>query len=175
MTLFRPTKQAKRVQESDPAMRELRTRDRPGRQHLGCMRNGFTVIELLFVCAVVGALAVIGVPRVRDTADRMAVRRAATELVRFHREARALAIVRSTSVRVLLNSDSLVGILDDSVVLARPGPGAFGVLFTVTRPEFAFGPAGLAWGPANTRLTLERGSAVDEYVASRQGRLRRTH
>jgi prepilin-type N-terminal cleavage/methylation domain-containing protein len=138
------------------------------------MRYGFTIIELLLVCAIAGALALVGVPRVRDTADRMAVHRAGTELVRFHREARAMAIFRAAPVRVLLDGDSLIGMLADSVVLARPGPAAFGVRLSATRPEFAFGPAGLAWGPANTRLTLERGRVVDEYVASRQGRLRRT-
>lgn len=138
------------------------------------MRSGLTLLEILIACTVLGLMAAVAVPSVRGSLDRMAVRRAGAEMVRFYREARVLAIRRAAPVRVRLDQDSLVGTLAETMVLNRAGPGAFGVKLTVTRSEFAFGPAGVAWGPANTRITLRRGAAVDEYVTSRLGRLRRT-
>ena len=139
------------------------------------MRSGLTLVETLLACTVLGLMAAVAVPSVRHSVDRLAVQRAGAEFVRFYREARLVAVRRAAPVRVRLEPDSLVGTLADTVVLHGRGPRAFGVQLTVTRSELAFGPSGLAWGPANTRVTLRRGTAVDEYVTSRVGRLRRVH
>jgi hypothetical protein len=55
-----------------------------------------------------------------------------------------------------------------------PGPAAAGVALRVTNPEIVFGPLGLGWGLANTRVELRRGSQIETITTSRLGRVKRS-
>jgi len=57
------------------------------------IRNGFTLVELVLVCVVVGILLAATVPRFQHTADRLRTERSAFELTQLLRYARERALV----------------------------------------------------------------------------------
>ena len=140
------------------------------------MRRGVTLIELVMVLAIVGMVMGLAAPRVATWLDRMAVDRAAIEIVTFYHEARFGAIRRAARVRVIVGEDSLRAAFEgllDSTFLRRPGPGRHGVRLTASRQEIRFYPNGVGLGAANTKLVLQRGAVAESLTTSRLGRLKR--
>jgi prepilin-type N-terminal cleavage/methylation domain-containing protein len=140
------------------------------------MKRGVTLPELIIALAIVGAMSALAVPRIAPWWDRMAVDRAAIELVSFYHAARFGAIQRGARVRVTFRQDSLLATFEsvqDSTFIRRAGPARHGVKLRVTRGEVRFYANGTAAGAGNTKLVLSRGAAVDSITTSRLGRLKR--
>lgn len=140
------------------------------------MKRGVTLIELLIVLTLVGLLSAMAFPRVARWWDRMAVDRAAIELVSFYHAARFAAIQRAERVRVVFREDSLLATFEGlrkTTFIARPGPAHHGVRLTATREEIQLYANGMGLGAANTKLVLRRGAEADSLTTSRLGRLKR--
>jgi prepilin-type N-terminal cleavage/methylation domain-containing protein len=141
------------------------------------MRRGFTLPELAVTLTVAALLLAAGLPRLSGVLDWLAADHAAHEVTSVLAVARAAAVMQGTRTRVTIAEDSL---RIDRWVRAgwqpyqrRPGPQAQGVALEVSNPAVVFGPTGLGWGAANTRVVLRRGSQVETITTSRLGRVKR--
>ncbi len=141
------------------------------------MRNGFTLGELIVVIAIMAVLAALIGPRLGPAFDRIATDGAARDVTTALAVARAAAVMQGTRARVRIAPDSLLVDREESAGWQRyarwPGPAAAGVTLSVSNPEIVFGPLGIGWGAANTRVVLRRGSQIATITTSRLGRVKR--
>ena len=141
------------------------------------MQRGFTLIEIVVVLVILMVVIALGVPRLQPAFDRIATDGAARDLTTAIAVARAAAVLQGTRARLRIGVDSLrvdrEGAGGWEPYARWPGPGAVGVALDVTNPEIIFGPMGLGWGPANTRVELRRGSQLETVTTSRVGRVKR--
>jgi prepilin-type N-terminal cleavage/methylation domain-containing protein len=140
------------------------------------VQRGFSLGELVVALAVTGVLLAMVVPRLAPTFDRIATEAAARDVTTAIAVARSAAVMQGTRARLHLEPDSLWIEREQAegwVPYARwPGPAAAGVTLTVTNPQLVFGPLGVGWGLANTRVVLRRGSQTETITTSRLGRVR---
>lgn len=139
--------------------------------------RGFTLVELLVVLVILAVAVSLGVPRVGSALDRIATDGAARDITTALATTRAAAVLQGTRARLRIAADSLrvdrEGALGWEPYARWPGPSASGVSLQVSNPEIVFGPLGLGWGLANTRVELRRGSQTETITTSRLGRVRR--
>jgi prepilin-type N-terminal cleavage/methylation domain-containing protein len=139
--------------------------------------RGFTLVELLVVLLILAVAASMGVPRLGAALDRIATDGAARDVTTALATARAAAVLQGTRARLRIAADSLridrEGAHGWEPYARWPGPAASGVGLQVSNPEIVFGPLGLGWGLANTRVELRRGSQIETITTSRLGRVRR--
>jgi prepilin-type N-terminal cleavage/methylation domain-containing protein len=139
------------------------------------MRQGQTLPELLVVLTIVGTLAAVAAPRVREARDQAIVRDGATEIVATLRSARAAALRRDA--RAIVEFDTLAAAarvtVDADTLLVHRFGADLGVTLEVSRDSVIYGPSGRGYGATNTTLVIRRGSAADTVTVSRLGRVRR--
>lgn len=140
--------------------------------------RGFTLVELLVVLLILAVAASLSVPRLGSALDRIATDAAARDVTTALTTARAAAVLQGTRARLRIAADSLRVDRESAQgwePYARwPGPAASGVGLQVSNPEIVFGPLGVGWGLANTRVELRRGSQIETITTSRLGRVRRS-
>ncbi len=140
------------------------------------MRHGFSLVEGLITVAVLVLMAGMSLPRMRHWQDRIAVDAAAASTMAMMTTARETALRLSAITAVRLDtsrSASVLVIAGTDTIALRPLGTVHGVRLETTRDSIAFGPAGLGFGAANTRIVLSRGAAADTVYVSRLGRPRR--
>ena len=141
------------------------------------MRNGFSLGEMIVVIAIMAVLAALIGPRLGPALDRIATDGAARDVTTALAVARAAAVMQGTRARLRITGDSLRVDREEPggwQLYARwPGPATAGVTLTVSNAEVVFGPLGIGWGPANTRVVLRRGSQTATITTSRLGRVKR--
>jgi prepilin-type N-terminal cleavage/methylation domain-containing protein len=135
-------------------------------------RQGYTLIELAIVLALLGILLGLALPRMSGALDGIHAGQAATRIALAHGRARATALAEQRIARVILTADSLVVVSGDSVRWRAPGPAMDGTAMMTEPEETSYAPNGLAMGAANARYVLTRGSARVEVFVSRLGRVR---
>jgi len=139
--------------------------------------RGFTLVELLVVLVIMAVVLSLGVPRLGSALDRIATDGAARDVTTAIAAARAAAVLQGTRARLRIAADSLrvdrEGAHGWEPYARWPGPAAAGVALQVSNPEIVFGPLGLGWGLANTRVELRRGSQIETITTSRLGRVKR--
>lgn len=140
--------------------------------------RGFSLVELLVVLLILSVVVALAAPRVGPALDRIATDGAARDLTTAIAVTRAAAVLQGTRARLRIAPDSLRVDRESAVgwapVARWPGPAAAGVSLQVTNPEIVFGPLGLGWGLANTRVELRRGSQIETITTSRLGRVKRS-
>ena len=150
-------------------------------------RGGFTMVELLLVIAMVGAVVAIAMPKMRGFRDTSAVRSARLELTTAIEAARAASIQRGRPARVRIMNDTVLVTVDTSAA-----GGATASRYTVLGPKSlhrehavsvtgrAASDTGVAFdsrGLASPRLAgtavfvLERNGTRDSVCVSRLGML----
>jgi prepilin-type N-terminal cleavage/methylation domain-containing protein len=141
------------------------------------VRRGFSFVELVVVLLVIGITSTVVLPRLRDTLDRIAVERAAADV------SLALGVTRNAAIMWGTRARLVIGV--DTLRIARwwdagwaphktwPGPAAHGVALEVSNDTVTFGPTGMGWGAANTKIVLRRGSHSATFTTSRLGRVKR--
>ncbi len=150
-------------------------------------RGGFTMVELLLVITMVGAVVAIAMPKLRGFRDTSAVRSARLELTTAIEAARAASIQRGRPARVRIMNDTILVTVDTAAVGAG-APGRYTVLGPKSlRGEHAVivtgataSDTGIAFdsrGLASPRLTgtavfvLVRNATRDSVCVSRLGML----
>jgi Tfp pilus assembly protein FimT len=136
--------------------------------------QGTSMPELVAVLLLTAILLGITIPRVRQSAERAAVRGAVADIVATLSTARQLAVARGGRVAVSVDAPSatLRVLRDDDTVVTRPIGRMFGVTVTSTRDSLAYDARGLGLGAANLTFVVVRGMTADTVVVSRLGRVR---
>ena len=139
-------------------------------------RRGFSLPELLTICALTALVSGVAVPALTHAMDRRAVEEAARIIILAHREGRytAVAIHRQTLLRLAPDTIELRSVegRDTTLLWRRPGPRSLGVTVTGNAHTVRFIPYGYSIGASNTSYTLSRGAARRRVVISRLGRVR---
>ena len=140
----------------------------------GIMRRGVTLIEILVILVVVGALCGIAVPRLLRHLERTHVRHATREVVATLATARATAMARRAHVAAHfdVSRSTVVVVVDGDTIAVRAIGDVHGVRLHSNRDSTAYGPDGLGYGAANQTVVISRGRASDSVVISRLGRVR---
>src|SRR5215472_8601532 len=142
------------------------------------MRRGFTLVEVVVVLACVAMLTTFAVVRLAPLLDWIAADGAARDVTTAVSVTRTAAVLRGARARLRIAADTLRIDWDGPrgwEPYARwTGPASAGVTLTVSNPEIVFSPLGVAWGPSNTRIVLQRGSQIETITTSRLGRVRRS-
>ena len=139
-------------------------------------RDGYTLLEVVVVCTVVGLMTMLVAPRFAAVRDWLVVDRVAQEVASFYYQARQAAMLKMTRVRIEFGPDSLVAVYEgsaDSTFLIRRGPASRGVHLTASRSVIRIYANGIGYGAANTKIVLERGTVTATLTTSRRGRLKR--
>ena len=149
-------------------------------------RGGFTVVELLLVITMVGAVVAIAMPKMRAFRDTSAVRSARLELTSAIEAARAASIQRGRPARVRIANDTILVTVDTGAAgsttqrYAMLGPKSLRGEHAVSVTGKAASDTGIAFdsrGLASPRLAqtavfvLERNGTRDSVCVSRLGML----
>jgi prepilin-type N-terminal cleavage/methylation domain-containing protein len=123
-------------------------------------RSGFTAVELMIVIILIGLIAAVGFPKIRDTLDKTNVRSARVAVGTYTVTARSLAIQRGCRAVVHFSYGTSSGVWATS---CRPGVATidtvgqvknvyqdFNVTMTATQDSVQFDPRGLSLETANT-------------------------
>lgn len=139
-------------------------------------RRGFSLPELVTICALTALVSGVAVPALTHAMDRRAVEEAARVIILAHREARyaSIAIHRQTLLRLAPDTIELRSVegRDTTLLWRRPGPRSLGVTVTGKAHTVRFIPYGYSIGASNTSYVVSRGAARRRVVISRLGRVR---
>jgi type II secretory pathway pseudopilin PulG len=135
---------------------------------------GLSLAELLVVITLIGLVALVAVPGFAAARDGAAVESALAETIRTFATARELAVLRRTSVAVVIDPAlASLEVRARGLVVMRRGLGAaYGVALATNRDSVVYDARGLGFGASNLSLILRRGRVADTVVVSRLGRTR---
>ena len=148
--------------------------------------NGFTLIELMIVVTILGTLALIGLPRMRDGMTRSNVRGARTTLINLLSKARTAATQTNRVTLFKIQGNN-------AFVLARPRLVAagistadtlgaveqlgeiYGVTVTAAIDSVRFDPRGMGtgFGAAGTTFSVSRNGKTETITVDGLGRVRK--
>jgi Tfp pilus assembly protein FimT len=130
--------------------------------------------ELVAVLALTAIILGIAIPRVREVAERAAVRGAVADVVTTLSTARQLAVSNGGAVAVSIDAGAgTIRVLrDGDTVMTRTIGTTFGVTLRSSRDSLAYDGRGLGSGAANLTFVVQRGITADTVVVSRLGRVR---
>jgi prepilin-type N-terminal cleavage/methylation domain-containing protein len=140
------------------------------------MTKGFALLELLIALLIAATLLTFWMPRAQRLIDWLETERAVRDVTTALAVSRNGAVMQSTRSRLEIAADTL---RIDRLELGGwkpwwrlPGPASHGVTLEVSNPLVTFGPTGMGWGVANTRIVLRRGSQTETITTSRVGRVK---
>jgi prepilin-type N-terminal cleavage/methylation domain-containing protein len=148
-------------------------------QRLG--RRGFTLIEMIMVVVIIGIMLMIGLPFFRSSTNDASVRSAMAAMSGMHAVAKAVAISRGRTARLVMKSSSSLAFV---VVNKTTGTGVdtvgkvedfnsrFGVTFATTRDTLTFTPRGIGSELSGTLITFAKGGFTDSLKVTAAGRLK---
>ena len=139
-------------------------------------RRGFSLPELITICALTALVSGLALPALKHAMDRRAVEEAARIILVAHREGRYTAVTlhRQTLLRLAADTIELRAFdgQDTTLLWRRPGPRTLGVTVTGKAHTVRFIPYGYSIGASNASYTITRGAARRRVVISRLGRVR---
>jgi prepilin-type N-terminal cleavage/methylation domain-containing protein len=146
---------------------------------------GFTLVETLMVVVIVGAVALIGVPKMQSGMTSTNLRGARTSLTSLLAKARASA-TQSSRMTLLKVEGNTAYVLARPRLVPLPGSTAdtvgsvqrlddlYGVTITATVDSIRFDPRGLGSGfGSGTRFLLSRDGRTDSIRVDGLGRVTR--
>lgn len=144
--------------------------------------EGYTLIELIVVLVVVGLVASLAVPSVREEVNRIRVRGALNRVVGQLHRARMTAVESGAPTRVVLQSAN-GGCVERIRIVTVPGGEERSIEADVLLPGLCmrhtgdsilnFDSRGMLKPPARS-IRVSYGGAADSVVLSIAGRIRRT-
>lgn len=139
-------------------------------------RRGFSLIELLIVIVLIGALASFAFPLVRRGMEARRVSGARIAITTMNAKARAIAVQRSRVVRLIVvgNEVRLVSLHPVTgavtVIERRDLNNVYGVTVASTRDTLLYDPRGLGLQNSATTMTVTRpGGYADTVVINSLG------
>jgi prepilin-type N-terminal cleavage/methylation domain-containing protein len=146
-------------------------------------RKGFSLIELMVVCTIVGILTLMSMPRVKAMREAYGVRSAREELAAAVATARSAAVQKGRMARLRADDNVFSAVVRtsaaDSLFVIPPVDvqAEFGVTLTLREPDdsvLTFEPRGFRTTPraARTqRYVLQRGRSVDSLCVGMLGQI----
>ena len=141
-------------------------------------RQGFTLMELMVVIVLIGAMAALAFPRIGDAVTQQSVRSARAGIVTLVAKARGTAISRGSTTRLVIANNLLY------VEAANPVTGAvqrvgltedFDSRYKVTiqpaNDTLVYDGRGIAVEAGQTTYTVSRGTFAAKIVVSAVGRV----
>ena len=147
--------------------------------------NGFTLIELMIVVTILGTLALIGLPRMRDGMTRSNVRGARTTLINLLSKARTAATQtnRITLLKIQGNNAFVLarprlvaaaGSDADTLGAVQPLGALYGVTVTAAIDSVRFDPRGLGTGfGTGTTFLVSLNGKTETITVDGLGRVRK--
>jgi len=147
--------------------------------------NGFTLIELMIVVTILGTLALIGLPRMRDGMTRSNVRGARTTLINLLSKARTAATQtnRVTLFKIQGNNAFVLarprlvaaaGSDADTLGAVQPLGALYGVTVTAAIDSVRFDPRGLGTGfGTGTTFLVSLNGKTETITVDGLGRVRK--
>jgi len=143
-------------------------------------RRGFTLIEILIVVALLGAIIAIAGPRLRTALLRQNVRSARDALVAMHATARSSAIQRGRYTALVIVGDTALVVAQNPVTAAFDtilNPvnlrSRWGVAVTTNNTWMTFDPRGMYTTGGTTKIVVQRGAFQDAIEINPVGRVLR--
>ena len=136
--------------------------------------GGFTLLELLVVLTIVGAMLGLVAPRFAGLRNAQSVRAAMGDLSTGFTLARQSALARRSTVALVFDTAAaVVHIRSADGPIRRSDLGAsFGVSLSANRDSAVYDARGLGYGVTNLSVAVRRGNFVDTLRMSRLGRAR---
>ena len=147
--------------------------------------NGFTLIELMIVVTILGTLALIGLPRMRDGMTRSNVRGARATLINLLSKARTAATQtnRVTLLKIQGNNAFVLarprlvaaaGSDADTLGAVQPLGALYGVTVTAAIDSVRFDPRGLGTGfGTGTTFLVSLNGKTETITVDGLGRVRK--
>jgi prepilin-type N-terminal cleavage/methylation domain-containing protein len=144
--------------------------------------RGFTLIEMLMVVVVIGAMLAFGLPYFRSATTKSDVRGALDAVAALHSRTKSMAVQRGRVSRLVMDrtagtmwvvANKVTGTGVDTVVGVQSMASRFGVTFTTvpTRDTLSFTPRGLGTESGTTAIIVTKGAFADTLAVSSAGRL----
>jgi prepilin-type N-terminal cleavage/methylation domain-containing protein len=144
-------------------------------------QRGFTFIEILIVMILIGIIAAIGIPRLRNSLQKTNVRSARAALSTIVSKARAAAVQRGCTAALHFTSGSsgkvwitlckvnAAGV--DTLGGVEPIAGRFNVTFTASRDSVRFMPNGILLDNVSTTLRVTWSTITDSIMINSVGKV----
>lgn len=133
---------------------------------------GFTLLEVLIVCALMSIAIGVAAPRIRSIGDSLAVDAASREIVSAFASARLVAL-RERGAEVRVDSAGVRLLARGRTVSERHVAASHHVRIRTTLSVARYAATGIASGLSNGSIVVSRGRAADTITISRLGRVRR--
>jgi prepilin-type N-terminal cleavage/methylation domain-containing protein len=151
-------------------------KETPMRERLG---RGFTLIEILVVVTLVGALLVVAIPYFRNSSSKQSVRAAMSAIASMHARTKAAAVQRGRSASLVLDQSAGTAVITtttvagvaDTIGEVEDIAQRFGVSFTTTQSPLTFSPRGIGTNSAGTTIIISKSGFADTISVSAAGRL----
>lgn len=144
--------------------------------------RGFTLVEVLMVIVIIGAVLAITLPSFRTSTVKSAVRGAADAISSLHAVARAAAIRRGRTADLVLPSGSNVAVVVaakvsgsglDTIGAVTDLAKRFGVTVTSSKDTVAFSPRGIGNIGSTITIILSKSTFAETLTVAPGGRLKR--
>ena len=147
-------------------------------------KSGFTFVEVLIVMIIVGLIAALGIPRIRDAIEKQNVRSARSAYTTLVAKARAAAVERGcrsalfttsgTNGRAWVTACRVTGVAGrDTLGGIDPIATRFGITVTAGKDSITFDPRGLAIERVRTVIQFQSGQIRDSVVINSLGKVTR--
>jgi prepilin-type N-terminal cleavage/methylation domain-containing protein len=142
--------------------------------------RGFTLIEILIVVVLIGAMMAIGFPYFRSATLKGDLRGGGDALAQLHAVAKQTSIQRGRTARLVMDPSAYTAVVtvtnqagsaQDTVGRVENLADRFGVRFTTTTNTLIFTPRGIGAEATGTTIIVTKGGFADTITISAAGRL----
>ena len=146
-------------------------------------KSGFTFIEVMIVMIIIGLIAALGIPRIRDAIEKQNVRSARAAYSTLVAKARAAAVERGCRSALFTTSGSngrawvtacrVTGAGRDTLGGIDPIAARYGITVTAGKDSVTFDPRGIAIERVRTVIHFQSGNIRDSVVVNSLGKVTR--
>jgi prepilin-type N-terminal cleavage/methylation domain-containing protein len=141
-------------------------------------RRGVTLLELMIVLVLIGAIAGYAFPRIGDAVTNQSVKSARVAMVALFAKARYTAIGRGSTTSFIVNngqitvqSNNPVTNVTETVGVPEDLVARYGVTVSPSSLTLTFDPRGVGTAAGQTTISITKGSHATSLVISAAGRV----